>query len=116
MSKKIDVTLIPRYEGARAIKYEKIGSTIRKTRLYKFIWMAYSQLLPTSGNGTITGNGSASSSTGNLPVMVLTCELSTTTNPVTIHSGGKSMWHDLANKSRRGLGDISTKKNPQHNS
>ncbi len=27
---------------------------------------------PTSGNGTITGNGSASSSTGNLPVMVLT--------------------------------------------
>jgi hypothetical protein len=27
---------------------------------------------PTSGSGTITGNGSASSSTGNLPVMVLT--------------------------------------------
>ncbi len=45
MSKKIDVTLIPRYEGTRAIEYEKIGSTIRKTRLYKFIRVAYSQPL-----------------------------------------------------------------------
>ncbi len=31
---------------------------------------------PTSGNGTITGNVSASSSTGNLSVMVLTYTLS----------------------------------------
>ena len=45
MSKKIDVSLIPRYEGTSAIEYEKIGSTIRKTRLYKFIRVAYSQPL-----------------------------------------------------------------------
>ncbi len=47
MSKKIDVTLIPRYEGKRAIQYERIRSTIRKTirktRLYKFIGVSYSQ-------------------------------------------------------------------------
>jgi hypothetical protein len=34
MSKKIDVTLIPRYEGTGEIEYEKIGSTIRKKRLW----------------------------------------------------------------------------------
>ena len=45
MSKKIDVSLIPRYEGMSAIEYEKIGSTIRKTRLYKFNGVAFSQPL-----------------------------------------------------------------------
>ncbi len=40
MSKKFDVNLITRYEGTRAIEYEKIESTIRKTRLYKFIRVA----------------------------------------------------------------------------
>ena len=47
MSKKIDVTLIPRYEEKRAIQYERIWSTIHKTicktRLYKFIRVAYSR-------------------------------------------------------------------------
>ncbi len=43
MSKKNDVSLIPRYEGTSAIEYEKIGLTIRKTRLYKFIGVIYSQ-------------------------------------------------------------------------
>ena len=45
MSKKIDVSLIPRYKGTSAIEYEKIESTIRKTRLYKFICVSYSQPL-----------------------------------------------------------------------
>ena len=45
MSKKINVTLIPRYEGKRAIEYERIRSTIRKTRLNKFICVLYSQPL-----------------------------------------------------------------------
>jgi hypothetical protein len=49
MSKKTDVTLIPRYEGKSAIQYERIRSTIRKTirktRLYKFIGVPYSQPL-----------------------------------------------------------------------
>ena len=45
MSKKIDFTLIPRYEGKQAIEYERIWSTIRKTRLYKLICVLYSQPL-----------------------------------------------------------------------
>ncbi len=51
MSKKINVSLIPRYEGTSAIEYEKIGSTIRKTRLYKFIRVAYSQPLSPMAGG-----------------------------------------------------------------
>ncbi len=47
MSKKFYVTLIPRYEGKCAIVYERIWSTIRKTRLYKFIRVPYSQPLTT---------------------------------------------------------------------
>jgi hypothetical protein len=47
MTKKIDVNLIPRYKGKRAIQYERIWSTIRKTihktRLYKFNGVRYSQ-------------------------------------------------------------------------
>ena len=42
---KIDVSLIPRYEGMSAIEYGKNGLTIRKTRLYKFIGVTYSQPL-----------------------------------------------------------------------
>ena len=49
MSKKFEVSLIPRYEGKRTIQYETIRSTIRKTirktRLYKFIRVIYSQPL-----------------------------------------------------------------------
>ena len=45
MSKKINVTLIPRYKGKHAIEYERIRSTICKTRLYKFIGVPYSQPL-----------------------------------------------------------------------
>jgi hypothetical protein len=45
MSKKIDDTLIPRYGGKCAIEYERIQSTIRKTRLYKFIQVPYIQPL-----------------------------------------------------------------------
>ena len=49
MSKKFEVSLIPRHEGKSTIQYERIQSTIRKTirkkRLYKFIRVPHSQPL-----------------------------------------------------------------------